>query len=317
VVIPKSATCLYNGTQVFDRILFSEIGARAFSKKESTVPIPVPEMTTSPPNLTELAQQGNPEAIATLMNRLLQPKGITAQVKADLDRLQIRLESAHVPNQSALVKFVYSGLSKLNLASVRSVQMGGYQTGDSTPVWEEEIDLATQDEPLLPTSSEALETADAAQSALAWRENLMTTVEHNPRTLSLAAVALLLGLGAIAYSALLRPDSPSIEAEIRPTVAALMQSSSPNEVITASPAAAAHAFREAVNKAMQAATETQIAATAAQWQQIVGLWQEAITLLADIPEDDANHSIAQQKIGEYQRNLSYAQQQVQALTPSK
>ncbi|MCT7967037.1 hypothetical protein NG799_11885 [Laspinema sp. D1] len=49
------------------------------------------------PNLLELAKQGDAKAIATLMNRKLQPKGITAKASMKNDCLQIMLESAQVP----------------------------------------------------------------------------------------------------------------------------------------------------------------------------------------------------------------------------
>lgn len=37
-------------------------------------------MTTAKPNILELAKRGNPKAIEALLNRHLQPKGITAKV---------------------------------------------------------------------------------------------------------------------------------------------------------------------------------------------------------------------------------------------
>ena len=48
------------------------------------------------PNLLELAKQGNPKAIATLMNRQLQPKSITAKAALKEGCLQIMLESAQL-----------------------------------------------------------------------------------------------------------------------------------------------------------------------------------------------------------------------------
>jgi len=51
---------------------------------------------------SELAQQGNVEALVALMNRSLQPKGITVVKAAFKDGcLQILLESAQVPEQQA------------------------------------------------------------------------------------------------------------------------------------------------------------------------------------------------------------------------
>lgn len=57
-------------------------------------------------NDLELAKQGNPHAIAALMNRQLQPKGITAKATLKDGCLQIMLESTQVPDQQALVSFM-------------------------------------------------------------------------------------------------------------------------------------------------------------------------------------------------------------------
>lgn len=49
-------------------------------------------------NILELAKQGDPKAIAALINRQLQPKGITAKVALKDNCLQTMLESAQVPD---------------------------------------------------------------------------------------------------------------------------------------------------------------------------------------------------------------------------
>jgi len=53
-------------------------------------------------NLLELAKQGNPNAIAILINRSLQPKGITAKAGISKNCPQIMLESNQVPDKQAL-----------------------------------------------------------------------------------------------------------------------------------------------------------------------------------------------------------------------
>ncbi|MBH8561176.1 hypothetical protein I8748_03110 [Nostoc sp. CENA67] len=66
-------------------------------------------------------------------------------------------------------------------------------------------------------------------------------------------------------------------------------------------------FREAVNQAISAANLTQSAKNPDEWKIIVSQWQAAIALMNKVPSSSPNYSIAQQKITEYQRNLSYAQ----------
>jgi hypothetical protein len=101
-------------------------------------PLPV---VISQPNLLELAKQGNVEAIAALMNRSLQPKGITVVKAAFKDScLHILLESAQVPDQQALVAFVDQGLTRLEAASIKQVKLYGRQTGEEFPAWSQEFE---------------------------------------------------------------------------------------------------------------------------------------------------------------------------------
>ncbi|MEA5505011.1 hypothetical protein VB735_18250, partial [Halotia wernerae UHCC 0503] len=69
-------------------------------------------------NLLQLAKQGDAQAIASLMNRHLQSKGITAKAILEDGCLEVMLESAQVPNQQALVTFVYRGITSLGVVSI-------------------------------------------------------------------------------------------------------------------------------------------------------------------------------------------------------
>jgi hypothetical protein len=60
---------------------------------------------------------------------------------------------------------------------------------------------------------------------------------------------------------------------------------------------------------MDAATITQSAASRDDWKLVVSKWQQAIALLKTVPPSHPKKGLAQQKIGEYQRNLAYAKQQ--------
>ncbi|MBW4675295.1 MAG: hypothetical protein KME52_15125 [Desmonostoc geniculatum HA4340-LM1] len=66
-------------------------------------------------------------------------------------------------------------------------------------------------------------------------------------------------------------------------------------------------FREAVNKAINAANLTQSAKSPDEWKTVVSEWQGAIALMKNVPFSSPNYAIAQQKIIEYQKNLTYAQ----------
>ncbi|MCF2146725.1 hypothetical protein IQ276_009720 [Desmonostoc muscorum LEGE 12446] len=93
------------------------------------------------PNILELAKQGDVEAIASLMNRHLQPKGITAKVAFKDACLEIILESAEIPNQETWVAFLRRGLTNLGAASVDRVKVYGQHTGKEFPAWSQEFEL--------------------------------------------------------------------------------------------------------------------------------------------------------------------------------
>jgi uncharacterized protein (DUF697 family) len=100
--------------------------------------------TTTQPNLLELAKQGNAQAIATLMNRQLQTKGITAKAALKEECLQIILESAQVPNQQALVVFIRKGITNLGAEPIKKVKVYGRQIGEEFPAWNEEFSVVAQ-----------------------------------------------------------------------------------------------------------------------------------------------------------------------------
>ncbi|MEH2011333.1 hypothetical protein [Nostoc sp.] len=93
------------------------------------------------PNILKLAKQGDAQAIASLMNRHLYPKGITAKVAFKDACLEVMLESAEVPNRQTLVAFIRKGLTGLGAASIERVKVYGQQTGKEFPAWSKEFDL--------------------------------------------------------------------------------------------------------------------------------------------------------------------------------
>ncbi|MCL1463180.1 hypothetical protein [Argonema galeatum] len=103
---------------------------------------PLPIMTQ--PNLLELAKQGDVNAIATLMNRQLQPKGITAKASMKNDCLQIMLEAAQVPPQETLVSLLRKSIPSLGAESIKRVRVYGKQVGEEFPAWNEEFEVEAQ-----------------------------------------------------------------------------------------------------------------------------------------------------------------------------
>ncbi|MCC5606448.1 hypothetical protein LC612_06510 [Nostoc sp. CHAB 5834] len=106
------------------------------------------------PNILELAKQGDVQAIASLMNRHLHPKGITAKVAFQDTCLEVILESAQVLNQQILVAFIRKGLTALGSASIEIVKVYGQQTGKEFPAWSREFNLGIAEAELEPVDDE-------------------------------------------------------------------------------------------------------------------------------------------------------------------
>jgi uncharacterized protein (DUF697 family) len=100
--------------------------------------------TGTQPTLLELAKQGNANAIATLINRQLQPKGITTKTALKDGCLQVMLESAQAPNQQALVVFIRKGITNLGAEPIKKVKVHGRQIGEEFPAWIEEFEVVAQ-----------------------------------------------------------------------------------------------------------------------------------------------------------------------------
>lgn len=109
-------------------------------------------------NLLMLAKQGNAKAIAAMLNKSLQPKGVTAKVGVKDDCLQILLESAQIPDQEAMVSYIRKGLIKLGVESIKTVKVYGRQKGVESPAWNQQFELAVPEE--TPSIPELIDDSD-------------------------------------------------------------------------------------------------------------------------------------------------------------
>jgi len=106
-------------------------------------------------NLLKLAKQGNPKAIAAMLNQSLKSKNITAKVNLKDDCLHVLVESAQLPKQQTLVSFIRKGLIQLEAESIKTVKVYGRQTGEEFPAWNETFEIVS--EPETPSSSEEID----------------------------------------------------------------------------------------------------------------------------------------------------------------
>lgn len=100
-------------------------------------------------DFVKAAREGNPEAIAVMLNKHLQSRGITIAASNSDGCLTIVAKSQVVPKQEALVNFLKSGLAKLKPARISQVVIQGQIIGQTSTAWQESLILVSPS----PTSS--------------------------------------------------------------------------------------------------------------------------------------------------------------------
>ncbi len=95
----------------------------------------------TPTNLLELCRNGDPGAIATLLNRGLQGKNVTASADWQGEQLNIRLNSDVLPSQTGLLAFVRRTMKTLRVEAVETLRVHAYETHNPVPVWMHQMDL--------------------------------------------------------------------------------------------------------------------------------------------------------------------------------
>lgn len=126
-------------------------------------------------------------------------------------------------------------------------------------------------------------------------------------------VALLLGSSLfIGTACTIRPQASRVNT-LKPTAAnEATKAIAPSSPITPTPPAATPTpdpYQQALQRASSAATVSQSAQSRDDWTLAANRWQQAIALLSTLPSTHPNHAQSQNKLAEYRRNLTYAQQQ--------
>jgi len=159
-------------------------------------------MTTTQPNLLELAKQGDIKAIATLLNNRLQPDSINAKVSFKNGCLHVVLESTEVPEQQVIL-LIQEEARKLELHSlekINKIKVYGRQKNTFDSAWNQEFELKKQINSSLPAPKKS----GKAAIQLAYK-----TLLSRKGTLQLGGLAIVLtiflvgnGLSAISHQKL-------------------------------------------------------------------------------------------------------------------
>mgnify|MGYP000440746330 CR=1 FL=1 len=160
-------------------------------------------MTGNPLNL---AKQGDPEAIALLINRSLEPKGITVKTIVSNNCLTVIAEptasDATVPPEKApLVELLRKGITNLNLGSIQRVVVQGRAQGKTTAAWREAFTLQPPNNLSQPvaivTASPPTNSSTPNPSRFTKFLSIYNGVRELINTALLAGILLLLGFNAL------------------------------------------------------------------------------------------------------------------------
>jgi hypothetical protein len=103
-------------------------------------------------SILELAKQGDGQAIATLINRSIQSKGITATADLGEQCLSIDLRSPQKINQKAMVALICKGMLGLQVQAINeliiSAYLSDYETASDHQIWQVNLKLDTSQPPL-------------------------------------------------------------------------------------------------------------------------------------------------------------------------
>lgn len=128
-----------------------------------------------PDRLIQQAKAGNPDAIAGLINRKLNPKGITAEVHPQPNGVSILLwGNLQAPSQRSAIAYLTRAFHRLEARGIHRIDISGWSQGASQAVWHSAIFLnpenlapaaTTASQPIPPhpnTSSVAQRSVDSA-----------------------------------------------------------------------------------------------------------------------------------------------------------
>ncbi len=89
--------------------------------------------------IIELATQGNPKAVAMIINQLLEKQGIKVIAARKNDYIHIVLESELVPNPEILIPVVEKKIASLQSEYLKNIKIHGRQLGSKSIIWTKTI----------------------------------------------------------------------------------------------------------------------------------------------------------------------------------
>ncbi len=159
-------------------------------------------------NLLELAKQGNPAAIAQLLNQVLQPKGMTARVIRNGENLRVLLEASPVPEPQILVPYLEKKFTKLAMASIRTIRLQAKSPESAKVAWSRQLTLQPQSlATVVPPSTPSPKAPGkaAAEKPASTPKTSQKPASKTPQLVFGGMLALLLMFVGASFQSLLRP----------------------------------------------------------------------------------------------------------------
>lgn len=249
------------------------------------------------------AKQGNPQAIASLLNHQLEERGVIASTNLRDGCLEVLLEASEPPDRYVFVDFVREFLTNLEPESIQRVKVEGRKVGSSTSDWSQEFGLEVGSYSMLTFPTEdpgAASLEPVAQPVEKPAEPEIQGVEFSQEDRvrsTFIVVGLVIAIVAISVAVFVNNllSSSRFMAE---------DAADSEEVYDPQQ----DPFREAINKASVTSQMVQSAKTQEDWNMVILQWQETIDLMMRVPSSSPNYKLARQKAVEYQKYLEYAQQ---------
>lgn len=247
-------------------------------------------------NLLQLAQTGDADAIASLMNVSLQAIGVSARAVLRDGNLHVLLESERLLAPSPSIEFIRRGLGRLGLGWLSSAVVYSRLVGQSSPVWVEQVLLNPPGVTVNPFTLDtavglAATTGERRLGGSPWWQ------QFSPFSLLLllsVPIVFLLSSSIIWFRFLL-----SEGAQIGVTARTQPASSK------AQPDPGTASLNQAIAQAYTAYKLGQAADGSQEWRTAAEHWRKAIALLQSVPRAHPKFARAQQKLTEYQGHLNH------------
>jgi YVTN family beta-propeller protein len=239
--------------------------------------------------LVALAQAGDVDAIAQLMNTTLQSIGVQARVTLNNGILYILLESERILAQNPCQEFIQRGLARLGIGKFSSAVVYSRMPGQPTPIWVQQLELTPEADIPNPFVLAPNARLKAAQTI---RQPLVRRKVHLLDLLLLSFPLLVVFNSGLIWNRYLSNREISQKG-----IASFFDQTDTSSEDQHEP------YQQARQAALRAVQLGKMAASKIEWRQAVAEWQQAITHLQQVTESDPNYAIAQQKQQEYQSNL--------------